>query len=139
MKNLFLGLLLALCIGCTDRSDLLVGSWQLYYVYGTDAGHAEFAYETDWEENIYQLRPDGTGVCTDGPADADSEGFDWTLTGRKLGIRYYYRDAGYEYYDVEMLTADELVLKYTFRSCGVVRYQCYRRMRGMLNSTSRKR
>ncbi len=139
MKKLFLGTLLALCIGCTDRSDLLVGSWQLYYVYGTDAEHAEFAYETDWEENIYQLRPDGTGVCTDDSADADSEGFDWTLTSWKLGIRYCNRDTGYEYYDVEMLTADELVLKYAFRSCGVVRYQCYRRMRERSNCTSRNK
>ncbi len=49
--------LLALCIDCTD---LLVGNWQLYYVYGTDAVHAKFAYETDWEKSIHQLLFDGT-------------------------------------------------------------------------------
>lgn len=49
--------LLALCIDCTD---LLVGNWHLYYVYGTDAVHAKFAYETDWEKSIHQLLLDGT-------------------------------------------------------------------------------
>ncbi|MCM1301782.1 MAG: lipocalin family protein [Alistipes senegalensis] len=140
MKRLFFAALLALCIGsvgCTDRSDLLVGDWQLYYVYGADSNRAEFAYEIDWDKSIYRLRPDGTGVHTDGGDDADGDRFDWTLSGRKLGIRY--PDTGCEYYSIEMLTADELVLKYAFRSCDVVRYQCYRRVRARSNSTSRNR
>ncbi len=136
MKNLFFAGLLALCVGCADRSESLVGDWQLYYVYGTDSSHVKFAYETDWDKSIYRLRPDGTGICAD---ETGGDCFDWMLTGRKLGIRYCDQDVGYEYYRVELLTADELVLKYSFRSCDVVRYQCYRRMRGMLNSTSRNR
>ncbi len=126
MKPLFFAVLLASCIGCADRSDLLVGDWQLYYVYGTDSNRVKFAYEVDWDRVIYRIRPDGTGKCFYGEDGNGSDYFDWTWTGRKVGIRY--PDVGYDYYDVEILTADELVLKYTFRSCDAVRYQCYKKV-----------
>lgn len=128
MKNLFFMVLLALCIGCTERTESVVGNWRLYYVYGTDSEETEFSYETDSEKDIYRIRPDGTGICVYDEDEAARDEFEWTLTGRKLGIRYCDRGTGYDYYDVELLTADELVLKYTFQSCDFVRYQCYRRV-----------